>query len=380
MPDFLRRLVIWLANRTAPAWIRWVVAILGFLSAAFIQGFNQSAGGSEDSGVIRVSGLVFPTINGAVFFLIATIPNLCHDWIRNRANDRLKGSKGFFSNHDLTKAVGQSLRLILLDAADPRVGATSLSAAAATWVRARAHTAPAKWMVLVSTEMEKPQSPFRALREATLWTFVENRDRPALPGREWYEVLRWINDGNSLPFSEDSPDAKILTKGLNARFGEALWEYMKNDFGRGGCAAKAMDLLIAGQLLQRTTAMAKGNEALKEGLADLTRLWRTGHVQVMKTLDELGLRQEWTIALLNAQASTLERLEEKLDAMHAPLLLLPDPDRQAAGQRFVFRNERLEVVGRDEELHTLGQWMDDPRPFSWDLWTGPAGRARVAWH
>ncbi|KAA0216058.1 MAG: hypothetical protein DYG94_12065 [Leptolyngbya sp. PLA3] len=48
--------------------------------------------------------------------------------------------------------------------------------------------------------------------------------------------------------------------------------------------------------------------------------------------------------------------------------------------RFVFRQRRLTCVGRDSERTDLGAWLDDPRPFSWDLWTGHAGmgKSRVA--
>src|SRR5262249_16918805 len=43
---------------------------------------------------------------------------------------------------------------------------------------------------------------------------------------------------------------------------------------------------------------------------------------------------------------------------------------------FVFRRERLAMVGRDNELAALSDWLAAEPPFSWDLWTGHAGAGK----
>jgi predicted RNA binding protein with dsRBD fold (UPF0201 family) len=98
-----------------------------------------------------------------------------------------------------------------------------------------------------------------------------------------------------------------------------------------------------------------------------------GHLSTLVGgMDELRILG-WTAVDL------IRKLSQKLNA---PSFGLPTPDKTDEGGRFVYRNERLTVVGRDAEIIELNAFLDDPRPFVWDLWTGPsgAGKSRLALH
>ncbi|GMU36195.1 MAG: hypothetical protein AMXMBFR22_03860 [Phycisphaerae bacterium] len=80
---------------------------------------------------------------------------------------------------------------------------------------------------------------------------------------------------------------------------------------------------------------------------------------------------------LEAISLKLDQIKSTLDAHIRPFLEdLPRRDAANEQERFVFRNQRLTVVGRDTELDELNIWLDDERRFSWALWTGPAGSGK----
>ncbi len=99
----------------------------------------------------------------------------------------------------------------------------------------------------------------------------------------------------------------------------------------------------------------------------------------------------WTLAERTPKAQTdlqnnFTSLLALLDA-HAPNLTLPDKNLDKQRDRFVYKTERLKVVGREAELAELNAWLDktqhapgNPAGFGWDLWVGPpgSGKSRLA--
>ncbi len=377
MSKFFRHLAVRCAGRAVPNWVAWVVfPLLALL------------------GVITFFVLNNEWCLSLLVFLLGVVPNFLHQWVCNWQKDRLKNAKTFFANHDLTRGVGQAIRLVLLDAAEERAGDALPGVQnkdARAWLKQHAHEAPAAWQTVVDNEAGTPDSEYAALFEDQLWRFIERRDKQ--PGEDWawVQFLRWLNKGNSLPFETDTAAVDAIVRRLNARFGEALWEFTKNAYASNDPAAEAMHLLIAGELLKRTSALAEGVEALKSGLAALQAEWSAHKQAVENKLNALSSKQDWTIRMLRGQYEILSRIEKLLHDTHAPKLSLPpalDAKTRAAraaavaaGQsdpdRFKAKHEYLAVVGRDEELAELGRWLADDRPFLWDLWTAPAGSGKT---
>jgi len=375
-----RSLRYWLAqcaNRAVPNWAAWVVlplvAVLGV--SAFV--------------VLNTYWCLTIFV-----FLLGVVPNFLHQWICNWHKNRLRGAKTFFANHDLTRGVGQAIRLILLDAADPRPDdrlPRVNSENARAWLAAHAHLAANKWPIVVTSESGKSDSKFAALFESQLWRFVERWDTKPLEERAWIVFLRLLNDGNTLPFESDTAAVSAIVHRLNARFGEALWEFTKNAFANSDEAAEALHLLVASELLKRTSEMAEGIASLKSGLAALQAEWTAHRQSVEAKLQSISSKQDWTNHMLRGQLAILTRIEKLLYDKFAPKLA-PPPDRRAAAStasahqgtadqpdpdRFKARREYLAVVGREAELKELADWLAKPDPFLWDLWTGPAGSGKT---
>jgi len=296
--------------------------------------------------------------------------------VERKMASRLRASSTFFANHDLTRAVGQSLRLILLDAADPRPGdrlGRIEDAGAQDWLRRNAGRAPDVWDNLSKYEASKtsddpdlPASVFGPLFEGTLWTFVERRDQLALPADAWIAILRLLDPGGICPFEAGTPDGEALIHRLNTRFGEALWEYLKDDFVNGGHAAKAMDLLIASTLLSRTARMAEGIESLKAALADLTEEWHQHQQAVLDALVLVVGNQSWIITRLEVHSEVFSRVEATLARMEAGLKRMEErleqdrqirdkqpPQKPVTNLTSLGRSANDSFTGREKELEML---------------------------
>lgn len=315
---YLRTLCVRFARARRPLWLTLAWSIAGFLLVLLL--IVRQVSRDPDVILPESARFILNNADWALFLfvvglILGTLPNFLHAWVVAHFNSRIGSSKTFFSNHDLSKAVGQSLRLILLDAADsqpgdhlPRVS----SEIARQWLRKHADSVPDLWSRFVAVEGPNPDSPYRSLFERNLWEFVKNRDAPALKQGLWGDVLKYLNDSNPLPFADDDPAMHAIEERLNKRFGEALWEYTKDDFVNGGAESKAMDLLIASQLLQRTTAMAEGIGDLSTALKDLADEWNKHKDAVEGELRRLAKGQRWALLLLQKNTKALDRIETEI--------------------------------------------------------------------
>jgi hypothetical protein len=73
-----------------------------------------------------------------------------------------------------------------------------------------------------------------------------------------------------------------------------------------------MNLLIASQLLQRTTAMAEGIGGLSAAVKDLADEWNKHKAAVEGKLRRLEKGQTWALRLLQANTQSLDRIETKI--------------------------------------------------------------------
>ena len=315
---YLRTLCVRFARARRPLWLTLAWSIAGFLLVLLL--IVRQVSRDPDVILPESARFILNNADWALFLfvvglILGTLPNFLHAWVVAHFNSRIGSSKTFFSNHDLSKAVGQSLRLILLDAADSQPGdhlPSVSSEIARQWLRKHADSVPDLWSDFVAKEACKPDSPYKAVFEKTLWRFVEKRDAPVLAQGLWGKVLTYLNGGTTLPFASDAAAMDAIEERLNSRFGEALWEYTKDDFVNGGAESKAMDLLIASQLLQRTTAMAEGIGDLSTALKDLADEWNKHKDAVEGELRRLAKGQRWALRLLSANTKALDRIETEI--------------------------------------------------------------------
>lgn len=183
-----------------------------------------------------------------------------------------------------------------------------------------------------------------------------------------------------------------VASALHERFTHWVRQRFKDDFSGNtpakGRAYATLQMSLLGGLYDLLGATLSSSSRA----ADAADHIKIDTEQIRAELDAIGARieilaKEPALAgrldtLLGETRLSRERVLEQIRSAHEPLLTLPTPDPGDEAQRFVFRNERIALVGRDHELAELDAWLDQARPFSWDLWTGPAGvgKSRLALH
>ncbi|MBN1514132.1 MAG: ATP-binding protein [Phycisphaerae bacterium] len=195
------------------------------------------------------------------------------------------------------------------------------------------------------------------------------------------DLLQWKNLLHTASAGKLANDLRDeLAAELHQSFTHWVRERFKAD-ATGGTPAKgrayaALQMALLGGLYELTTQIADSSERTKVGIDELNK----AAADIRERVEAIALAHQDLGGLAKQIRQSEARLLEVIAAKDAPRTILPAADPE--GQRFVFRTERLTLVGREKELAELRAWLDDDRPFSWDLWTGPAGagKSRLALH
>lgn len=183
-----------------------------------------------------------------------------------------------------------------------------------------------------------------------------------------------------------------IATALHERFTHWVRERFKADFAGDtpakGRAYAALQLALLGglydllgQAYEPSKQAARMADHIKLDTEQIRDVLDRVREQVDRLADDPRLRGHFDDLARAVRTSGVAVLQA-IRAVHDPLFYVPSKGSTEGAQRFVFRNERIALFGREGELVELNAWLDEDRPFSWDLWTGPAGagKSRLALH
>jgi hypothetical protein len=352
---------------------------------------------------------------GVAGFGAGVVGNLLANALQKRLDSMARPALGALANHDAANLVGESVRillLLLLESKPPPPGMPpddfpyAVSDGAKRALTLMAGSAVGFWHDLVVKGPPDRLEPYSQLHEPALSRFIIDPKARAMSDDAWRRFLIDLLDyasnkaGGSPPPFDDERDQKTTVAMLGEQFGRSFREALKWDSTHDGLGWAAIQLQLAGQLLQRLDSVARSCEQIRGALASLTDRYERGFKKLSAMINVMdaraGARHREMLGVLDRQYTGIMRgigaILKELNRQVAPRLQpLPTPSTPATPPtparddpaRFVFRTERLGVVGRDGEMKILSDWaIEDARRFSWDLWTGPAGagKSRLALH
>ncbi len=283
------------------------------------------------------------------------------DLVDARKADETEANR--LANHDIAKAIGKTIGTIIKDVIrQPQPQWDQLTAAP-----------EAAWVAIAETA---PLDQLGMLHDAAILEAIKNDpDKPEFEATNdkafWQDILvlmatRVKVDAAALAATTEFA---AVVNALDSRFCYEFYQVLKQDATVGGRAYPGIMLRCMGRALVYLERIDKRQERDSARLDRLTQLLRD-------VIDKLAEKS-------SGDYLVFQRLHLSLQAGHAPNLTLPtlraanastattpDPDR------FVYKSERMTVVGREYELNELSQWLDLPAAFGWDLWVGPAGSGK----
>lgn len=311
-------------------------------------------------------------------------------------------------NYDLQLAVGRTLAKVLRDWSKAQPEAIAeIATALATAAEASTSEHLPHW--LAAAEAVQVKIAEEKLRDLCLNHGRMPAGTPFLRPDEWTAFLKELlkSTNSAATFNGHTTLWSALASELELRFPPQFFIDMKTAITSPAHAKAwaAMQLRIQGLVVeqlnaalaaaQAAEAAAKRSEsaadaALRQGLLthqDLLRLASQVSADMQALWQQLDKRDQEDLGTLRAEMttkltsidSTLTGIEQRLDTDYSPRFQKFEKDTGESG-RFVFRNERLTIVGREDVLADLDGWLRHPRPFCWELITGPAVRAKAAWH
>ena len=376
------------------AWIGLAVGVMVTLSLALL-----SEGGKEiegkDASILAALSRWHVWVPGVSTLAAGIAGNLWAAWIQYKLDTWPRNALAAPQNHHLANLVGEAVRVILLllvDSKPPPHGMSkedfsgSVTGAAKGPLTDMAAAATDFWRGLVLDADPKKVEPFAGLHEPALSRFIIDPRALAMKEDAWVQFLEDLNKfaqkktGRTAEPFDHPADRTATIAMLNEQFGRSFREALKWDSTHDGLGWAAMQLQIAGQLLERASVASKDSLAVTGALAALRTTYDTGFKKLSTQIDNLETKQRRRhIAVMARLSQQHKQIMDKIEALIAPGLVLPIKETNKAGQevgRFVFGNERLSLVGRETELRELLDWTTDARQFSWDLWTGPAGAGK----
>ena len=248
------------------------------------------------------------------------------------------------------------------------------------------------------------------IKKATLGQIQEVLKSPALPGLDDTAMLAVIGTpvgGQATPAqtpefwtaftaklahevsaNPNNANAVGFVAGwLHRNFAAQANDILRDTFGPQGRPYIAAQMLFLQKILTAANEsraefaahraeFAHWQSAVSARFDQLVTILSTG--QPTADLATTTLIQE-TRTLVGSFAAKLDAIEAdtaEIRARHAPKLTLPTIIVSDQRDRFVYRTERLKVVGREGELEALNAWLDKRDDFGWDLWVGPAGSGK----
>lgn len=215
---------------------------------------------------------------GALTLLAGVFGNAAYDRFQRWEASRLPVVSEFFRNHDLARLVGQAIGMTL------RASADGLSAPDARLVYALAGRAERDWPNLAGGK--RVRRLLGSLSEGQLVAFIRDPTRPALTEAQ-ADLLHPQNLGAAPAFTDPASAPKVRGA-LIGRFGEALRQAAKRDFGRGGQGFAALWLDLAGALLNDSAAALPRTDDNAHAIAEV-RITLTA-VSALPAADAAGLR------------------------------------------------------------------------------------------
>ena len=386
---------------------RWSLAIVGGFLAILVTVLFMVVGlAMPDPENARNTGLLWGIMIGFAQLFLGVMGNLVANGLQKRLDAFPRDATTALHKHHLAGLVGDSVRVLLLVLVDRKPGTgNTVTAGAKKPLERMAAAAPSFWRERVDALSADQRERYDELLEPQLSKFIVDPQARALDNEAWekllvdlYDVVRRQDRELSPPFSSNS-DKLFTIEILGAEFGRSFCESLKWDFTHGGLGWAAMQLEVSRQLLQQVTPKGEVNATLKQALVDLTNATRASvanvqsaidelaaverarHRAIRARLDEMGESLDQILARLGEISAAVGRIESTQQNLVAPQLApLPVADRENERNRFLFRSQRLSMVGRDAELKELYSWLDRDDAFGWDLWTGPAGcgKSRLA--
>ncbi|MCH7753086.1 MAG: hypothetical protein IH898_13160, partial [Planctomycetes bacterium] len=300
------------------------------------------------------------------------LQSLLYDILKHGATGTVESSSTLGRNHDIVRLVSDAASHCVRELAEKRP----------LW---KLHLWGERW------SLERA-----AKRLGSVWEVIELTSVGASCRStqivEWFQTSMTDAVSIASPFTEqqwskfleeacpnlNGPLRQELADHLYVRFTHWIRQRFKDDFGgktpAQGRAYAALQMALLGGLYD---VLAKAADSTSQIKTD-TGVIRQAMDQVTQRVDALASDSLFVKfpALLQETRDAGRKALSLIERVHAPRITLPTPDKSDSASRFVYRNERIRVVGRDEELRELTDWLEDKRPFSWDLWTGPAGAGK----
>lgn len=224
---------------------------------------------------------------GALIF--GVVGNVTADKYLKWRQERLPSLKTFFSNHDLTKLVGQALGMILRSTAE-RITQKS----DASKVLGLARKLEVDWLDLVNSEWANQW--LAGIKDDQLVNFIRDPQKKALTEEQVNKLLQKINskaEGTD-PLFDDPASIDLVRQELITRFGEAIRQGLKLDVTKDGRASMAIILDICSTLLNRSlsqmAASGSTNTAINEiqhTIINARNITFTGDSRIRNQLDQL---------------------------------------------------------------------------------------------
>jgi hypothetical protein len=259
---------------------------------------------------------------GFAVFVVGVAGNLVANAFQKSIDAMPRDTVTAMKNHNLADLVGESVRVVLLllvDSKPPPEGLSegdfphSVTDAAKPPLTDMATFATEFWRALVLDPDTSKAAPFAGLHEPTLSKFIINPMATAMNRESWSKFLdqlhsfaqtRTSRNANDFPINEDRYAA---TDALEGHFGRSFREALKWDSTHDGLGWAAMQLQIAGQLLERAGNAKGASQQTNDALEGLQGAYSEGIEAFKAQLKEMEAanadRHEATLARLDEQHS-----------------------------------------------------------------------------